>query len=423
MERQVRIFADASRYDLPLAKDACEIINEALHAAMPDTAVKKALTELPATDGRLFLVAVGKAAWKMAHAAYECLGGQIHSGIVITKHGHSEGQIGNLLIREAGHPVPDADTYAATEEALALTADLTERDRVLFLLSGGGSALFEQPLLNEAETANITRQLLASGADITEINTIRKRISGVKGGRFSLHVSPAKLFSVVLSDVLGDAPDMIASGPAYPDRSTCDDALLIAKKYALTLSEHARELLQVETPKELPDAETHITGSAAVLCQAAREVCVRLGYETVILTDRLCCVAREAGSMLASVARTQAGKGKRAFILGGETVVHLTGDGRGGRNQELAFASAKGIDGLNALVFSLGSDGTDGPTDAAGGIVDGKTHGMLLEKGIDRADVLSRNDAFHALQAVGGLIYTGPTGTNVNDLTVLLIGE
>ncbi len=406
-----------------LKRDACEIINAALHAAMPDTAVRTALEHMPATEGRLLLVAVGKAAWRMAKTAYEVLGKRIENGIVITKHGHAEGAIGNLLIREAGHPVPDADTYAATEEALALTGDLTERDRVLFLLSGGGSALFEKPLLRDTETASITRQLLSCGADITEINTIRKRLSAVKGGRFAKHVSPAKIFSVVLSDVLGDAPDMIASGPAYPDRSTCADAVAIAKKYALTLSERAWELLQVETPKDLPDAETHITGSAALLCDAARNVCERLGYQTVVLTDRLCCEAREAGSLLASIAQTYANKGKRAFICGGETVVHLTGDGLGGRNQELAFASAKNLAGLNALLFSLGSDGTDGPTDAAGGIADGETLSKLQAMGIDHADVLARNDAYHALQAVDGLIFTGPTGTNVNDLTVLLIEE
>ncbi len=409
--------------DSACKRDACRIISTALHAAIPDTAVREALMHLTPAEGRLILVAVGKAAWRMAKTAYSILGQKIDSGIVVTKHSHSEGAIGNLVIREAGHPVPDASTYAATEEVLSMTADLTERDCVLFLLSGGGSALFEKPLLDAQETASITKQLLASGADITEINTIRKRISAVKGGRFALHVSPARIFSIVLSDVLGDAPDMIASGPAYPDRSTCADAVTIAKKHALTLSERAWELLNIETPKHLPNSETHITGSAALLCEAAADVCELLGYEPTVLTDRLCCQARDAGSFLASIAQTYAGKGKRAFIMGGETVVHLTGDGLGGRNQELAFASAKGIDGLDALIFSLGSDGTDGPTDAAGGIVDGNTYTRLVAQGIDFAEVLKRNDAYHALQAVDGLIVTGPTGTNVNDLTVLLIDE
>ncbi len=406
-----------------LKQNADRIISTVLHAAMPDTAVRQALLHFPACEGRLVLVSVGKAAWRMAKTVYDRMSHKIDGGIVVTKHGYSEGAIGNLVIREAGHPIPDADTYAATQEVLAMTDGLTERDCVLFLLSGGGSALFEHPLLEENEIADITRQLLACGADIVEINTIRKRLSGVKGGRFALHVSPAHVFSIVLSDVLGDAPDMIASGPAYPDRSTCADALAIAKKYALTLSNHAWELLTCETPKDLPNVETHVTGSVSILCEAAADVCELLGFEPFVLTDRLCTEAREAGVMLASIAQHYAGKGKRAFIMGGETVVHLTGDGLGGRNQELAFASAKGIAGLNALIFSLGTDGTDGPTDAAGGIVDGETYGKLSEQGIDYADVLARNDAYHALHAVDGLIVTGPTGTNVNDLTVLLIEE
>lgn len=406
-----------------LKQNANRIISTVLHAAMPDTAVRQALMHFPACEGRLVLVSVGKAAWRMAKTVYDRMSHKIDSGIVVTKHGYSKGAIGNLVIREAGHPVPDADTYAATQEVLAMTDGLTERDCVLFLLSGGGSALFEQPLLEENETADITRQLLACGADIVEINTIRKRLSGVKGGRFALHVSPASVFSIVLSDVLGDAPDMIASGPAYPDRSTCADALAIAKKYALTLSDRAWELLKCETPKDLPNVETHVTGSVSVLCEAAEDVCELLGFEPFVLTDRLCAEAREAGVMLASIAQHHVGKGKRAFIMGGETVVHLTGDGLGGRNQELAFASAKGIAGLNALIFSLGTDGTDGPTDAAGGIVDGETYSKLSEQGIDYTDVLARNDAYYALRAVDGLIMTGPTGTNVNDLTVLLIEE
>lgn len=405
----------------PLADDAGKIIKAVLQAAMPDTAVQKALEHLPQTEGRLLLVAVGKAAWQMAYAAYGILGERIDGGIVITKHGYAGGAIGNLRIREAGHPVPDEDTYRATEEALCLTSNLTEKDRVLFLLSGGGSALFEKPLLPAEEMADITKQLLASGADITEINTIRKRLSAVKGGRFAEHIAPAGIFSVILSDVLGDAPDMIASGPAYPDSSTSETAVSVAKTYGLSLSARAGELLHIETPKTLTGIETHITGSVRVLCETAKTVCEELGYRTHVLTDRLCCEAREAGSLLGSVAKSHAGRGRQAFLLGGETVVKLTGSGLGGRNQELALASAKGLDGLQALVFSLGSDGTDGPTDAAGGIADGSTATRLREAGIDLAQVLSDNDAYHALQAVGGLLFTGPTGTNVNDLTVLLL--
>ncbi len=408
---------------MKLRQDAMQIIRAALKAAQPDTAVHKALQKMPATEGSLLLVAVGKAAWQMASTAHTMLAGQLRNGIVITKHGYAKGPIGSLAVREAGHPLPDDDTYRATKEALALTSSLTEQDRVLFLLSGGGSSLFEQPLLPAAELADITRQLLSCGADIVEINTIRKRLSAVKGGRFAAHCAPAKVFSVVLSDVLGNRLDMIASGPAYPDESTCVQAMAIAEKYRLSLSAEAKCLLQTETPKRLQNTETHITGSVRQLCEAAAECCQRLGYKTYLLTDRLCCEAREAGSFLASIAKSHRNEGQAlALLVGGETVVHLTGHGLGGRNQELALSAAKGLDGIeNALLFSLGSDGTDGPTDAAGGIVDGRTVTLLREKGIDPDASLENNDAYHALQAVDGLLFTGPTGTNVNDLTVLLL--
>lgn len=413
--------------NMNIRKDAEEILRAGLQAAMelPRTCVKESLAFLPPTEGKLLLVAVGKAAWQMADAAYEELGDRIHGGIVITKHGHSQGEIGSLSIREAGHPVPDEHTYTATREVLALTEGLTAQDTVLFCLSGGGSALFEQPLLPEDELADITRQLLACGADIVEINTLRKRFSAVKGGKFAAHCAPARVFSVLLSDVLGDRADMIASGPACPDRSTCALALAIAEKYHLFLSSEAYALLQQETPKELPHAETRVAGSVRQLCDAAMERCHALGYEPHLLTDRLCCEAKEAGSFFASIAQTQVEKGRKlAFLAGGETVVHLTGNGMGGRNQELALAAAIGMDGLppeKAILFSLGSDGTDGPTDAAGGMADGSTASRMREGGVSPAEALANNDAYHALRAADALLLTGPTGTNVNDLTVLLI--
>ena len=255
-----------------------------------------------------------------------------------------------------------------------------------------------------------------------EINTIRKRLSRVKGGRFAQLCAPAKVFSIVLSDILGDPLDMIASGPAYPDSTTCDQAIAIAKKYDLKLSDRAWELLAQETPKELTNVTTRITGSVRELCAAAAKKCGEMGYEPILLTDLLCCEARHAGSFLASIAGTHRNPDKpMAFLAGGETVVRLTGKGKGGRNQELALAAAPGIESLNAAVFSVGSDGTDGPTDAAGGYVDGETMAALREQGVDVFAVLQNNDAYHALEKSGGLIITGPTGTNVNDVAVLLI--
>ena len=405
-----------------LRKDAETIIADSIREVQPDSAVIRALKETT-LNGKIKLVAAGKAAWQMAKAASNYLGERLEQGIVITKYGHVRGELPRIRCCEAGHPVPDEGSFDAARKALALTENLTKDDTVLFLLSGGGSALFELPLIPAEELQDVTRQLLACGADIVEINTLRKRLSAVKGGRFAQHCAPAKVFSIILSDILGDPPDMIASGPTCPDSSTCADAMEIVRRYDLSLNEETRRLLTVETPKTLANARWMITGSVRELCDAAARSCRKLGYEPFFLTDRLCCQAREAGSVMASILRTHAGDGKKlAFLAGGETVVRLTGSGKGGRNQELALAAAEGISGLsNAALFSVGSDGTDGPTDAAGGFVDGATRQRLLEEGIHIDQVLLNNDAYHALQCTGGLIFTGPTGTNVNDVTVGLV--
>lgn len=409
MNRKLRIDAEKAAYT-------------AINAVMPEGAVRRALLgrQFP---GRVFLIAAGKAAPRMAQAALSVLTVPVTDGLVISKYGHFEGPIGALRCFEAGHPVPDKNSVLAGEAALKLTEDLRENDTVLFLLSGGGSALFEKPLIPLHELQDITNQLLACGADIVEINTIRKRLSAVKGGKFAAHCTPAKVEAVILSDILGDPLDMIASGPVSPDRATCADALAIGEKYDLRLSDAARVCLHVETPKELGNVHAQVVGSVRELCHAAGEACERLGYETVFLSDRLDCEAREAGRFLSSVLRTHAKEGKKlAFLSGGETVVHLTGKGLGGRNQELALSAAEGLRGLrNACVICVGSDGTDGPTDAAGGYVDGDTFDELEEKGISLHETLRNNDAYHALRAVDGLVVTGPTGTNVNDLYLGLI--
>ena len=403
-----------------LRRDADSIVDACIRAVRPDEAVKRALERAGRLSGRTVLVAAGKAAWQMAKAASEVL--DCDAGIVITKYGHVMGDIPGVKCYEAGHPVPDENGFRATAEALEMVSDLTEDDLVVFLLSGGGSALFELPLITGEELGDITSQLLACGADIVEINTIRKRLSAVKGGRFALRCRPAGVYSIILSDILGDPLDMIASGPAYPDSSTCAQALEVVRKYDLKLSDEAMKRLSEETPKELHNVVTEVTGSVRELCRAAEAECRRLGYEALILTDRLDSEASEAGSFLGSLAKRHAGSGRpRAFIEGGETVVHLKGKGLGGRNQELALSAAPYIENLEAAVFSLGSDGTDGPTDAAGGYVDGDTMRLLREAGVDIRKALADNDSYHALKAADGLIITGPTGTNVNDVAVALI--
>lgn len=456
-----------------LRGEAEQIMEYAIGKMQPDAAVVRAL-EACSLSGRIYLAAVGKAAWRMANAAAAHLETPVADGVVVTKYGHVKGDIPGVRCFEGGHPIPDENGLAGTQAILDMTADLTERDHVLFLVSGGGSALFEKPLVPLPVLQELNRQLLAGGASITEINTLRKRLSAVKGGRFAKWCEPAGIDAIILSDILGDPLDMIASGPAAQDRSTCEEALEIVEKYHLDVTEETLFCLRQETPRHLNHVNSHVIGSVGQLCLAAAEKCRGLGYEVHILTDRLCCEAREAGSFLASLAGnnpttgekvsiagsglttgergtlsgsilttgekaspvesvptseegffpapTPSPSGKRAYIAGGECVVHLRGKGLGGRNQELALAAAQGLAGIpNAAVFSVGSDGTDGPTDAAGGYVDGDSLGALEAKGIHVQDALDRNDSYHALEAIGGLLKTGPTGTNVNDFCVLLI--
>ena len=299
-----------------LRGDAHCIINRALSDAMPGNAVRESLKGM-ALPGRLTLVAVGKAAWEMAAAAHETLADRVRQGIIITKYDHSKGDLPGLRVFEAGHPVPDENSFSATQAAIDMVAPLDADDTVLFLISGGGSALFEKPRVDPLELQDITRQLLACGADITEINAIRKRLSTVKGGRFAELCAPARVVSIILSDVLGDRLDAIASGPAAPDMCTSAEALAIADKYRLSLSDAARAMLAEETPKSLDNVESHIIGSVRQLCASAAECAEALGYKAQILTAGLCCTARDAGSFLASIAQYHADAPRSmAFICG-----------------------------------------------------------------------------------------------------------
>ena len=412
---------------MSIREDALKIADEAIKAVYPENAVKKALENFEC-EGRLKVVAIGKAAWRMAKAARESLKGRIYEGIAITKYRHSMGDIEGFEVFEAGHPIPDKNTLRATNRALSIVKDLREEDTLLFLVSGGGSSLFELPAENVKleDLTKVTEQLLKSGATILEINAVRKHLSRVKGGRFAEAVKPGKIFSLALSDVLGDRLDTIASGPACPDSTTSGDAMRIIQKYDIELPSRVLHALKKETPKSLENVETKIIGSISIACEAAVKAAEKLGYNSVILTSTLDCEAREAGAFLSAIAReitsrNQPAKKPCAMILGGETIVKVKGRGLGGRNQELALSAARGIDGLdNVVIASVATDGTDGPTDAAGGIVDGETLMRLREKNIDVEEALNNNDSYHALEAAGGLLKTGPTGTNVSDLIILL---
>lgn len=412
-----------------LLQDARKILLDAVHASLPDEAVKKAiLGKQFSFSGKVIVIAIGKAAWNMAKAAADNIPHSIDCGIVLTKYDHSQGEIPGFTIWEAGHPLPDENTIKGTNAILDAVRNLTEQDTVFFLVSGGGSALFEKPAgnLTLADFLDITDQMLKCGADIVEMNTVRKHLSAVKGGRFAELCAPASVYCIALSDILGDRPDSIASGPACADSSTSAEALAVVEKYQLQLTDAMRTQLASETPKKLSNVTMEITGSVTQLCADAAKVSDALGYTPLILTNMLDCEAKEAGKFLSSIAKTIQKDGLPlkppcAVICGGETIVRITGKGKGGRNQELALSAAEGISGMEGVVIAaIGSDGTDGPTDAAGGIVDGNTKAILAEKGISISSVLAENNSNYALAEADALLITGATGTNVNDLYLLL---
>ncbi len=413
-----------------IREDALTIIEESIEEVLPQTAVINALKGKTFT-GNIVVIAIGKAAWNMADATKNVLRDKVSKGLVVTKYEHSKGAIEGFEIIEAGHPIPDENSIKGAMKALELVEDLDQNDSVIFLISGGGSALFEKPMEGATleDIMDVTNQLLACGADIVEINTIRKHLSAVKGGRFAEKCGKTNIYSIVLSDVLGDRLDSIASGPAYPDSSTSQEAMAIIDRYKLEVSDHLKDVLNIETPKTIENCETIITGSVSVLCKVAEKSAEKLGYKPLILTSTLDCEAKDAGKFMAAIAREIKVNNSNgtllkppcAIIAGGETLVRLAGNGKGGRNQELALSAAMGIEGLeDVVIFSVGSDGTDGPTDAAGGIVDGSTVKRMRSANILPEVYLDNNDSYNALGASGDLLILGSTGTNVNDIVVLL---
>ena len=406
-----------------LREDAQNVIRSALSDTQPKQAMTLALKSLRLYGGRLRVIAIGKAAWSMAAAACDILGTAIDCGLVITKYGHSHGKLPRFGIFEAGHPIPDENSVRAADAAISLVQGLQVDDTVLMLISGGGSALFEKPLSPLPMFETTTNALWHSGANITEMNIIRKRLSAVKGGRFAKLCAPAGVVGLLLSDVLGDAPETIASGPISPDPVTALEAERTLLRLFPDAPDILRQLMRRETPKVLANARTQVIGNVTMLTQATARALQRLGYETTILTDQLDCEAREAGRFLSAMALTHQRETRSvAFVAGGEPIVRVTGSGLGGRCQELALAAAPRLEGLrDTALFSFGSDGADGPTDAAGGFVDCRTMGKLRHAGLDVELSLRNNDSYRALSAGEGLLTTGPTGTNINDATVLMI--
>lgn len=423
-----------------------EIFRSALKSADPYGAVRKyadsvRLSYEKARYGRLVAAGFGKAACSMARALEEELGDLIEDGVVVTKYGHCKETIRKFRVFEAGHPVPDEKGLEGTDHLVRLLRASGEDTLVVCLVSGGGSALLVRPhdRIPFEDKQEITRLLLMAGADIFELNTVRKHLSAVKGGRLAELAYPAGVISLILSDVIGDRLDVIASGPTSPDITTFRDALDVLGKYKLTarapasvldlLEKGARSAVP-ETPKEDNPAfervENIIIGSNNTAVQAAAEKSRSLGLITEVVSSEIKGEAREVGRELAEKAKKLKKGGPSGLpaclVSGGETTVTVTGNGKGGRNMELALSFAMEVEGYEGItLLSAGTDGTDGPTDAAGAIVDGATIASAKASGSVAREYLKENDSYHFFKKTGGLLITGPTGTNVMDLQIILV--
>ena len=442
-----------TRRTAQLRKAAGEIFQAALDAANPRVAIQRHLQRdgekllvngavYDLGQGRVHVVGAGKASAAMAAAVEEIMGDRVSDGVVVVKDGHSL-PLQRIRVHEASHPVPDARGVHGTAAILALLAETRAEDLVIVLISGGGSALLPAPVegTHLTEKQAVTRELLACGAAIEEINAVRKHCSRLKGGQLARAVQPASCLTVVLSDVIGDPLDVIASGPTVPDPTTYQDALGVLRRYELQdrmpasiwrhLERGARGE-QPETPKAgeacFEKAHHLIVGNNLQSLLAAQERAGRLGFRTLIVTTALQGESREVARALSAFLLEIRRSGipippPACLLFGGETTVTVRGKGKGGRNQELALAGAIAIAGAEDLViFSAGTDGSDGPTDAAGAVADGETWARAKAAGLDPLRALEDNDSYHFFQGLGDLITTGPTLTNVMDVTLLLAG-
>lgn len=377
--------------------------------------------------GRLFLVATGKAAVPMAHAAAHILGDALHEGIVITKRGHSLHPLDEgaypLRLFEAGHPVPDEASVAATAAVLEMLAQTTADDTVLCLISGGTSALLSQPRLPLADWQTLNKALLASGATIQELNSVRQQLDEVKGGGLARAAAPATCITLILSDVVGNPLSLIGSGPTIPNPASPERASEILARHGLLTAE-LTPLLVKPTPLASSPRTAVVVGDVSTAARAAAEEAQGWGWETRLLTTHLEGEAREVGKMAAALAK--GAPPRTCLILGGETTVTLgNSNGKGGRNTELALAAGMALEGVwSAAVASFATDGDDGNSGAAGAIVTGETMRLARQQGLDPLDFLNRHDSgtFFA-HLPHTLLQTGPTGTNVNDLLFVLRGE
>jgi len=424
---------------------ATAIFRDAIAAVDPERAVRRECGALRArfragTFERLLVIGFGKAAWPMARAIEESLGELPLEGLIVTKYGHGGGALARIRCLEAGHPVPDANGANAAEEVIRLAAAADELTLAVILISGGGSALLVSPSpgIPLADKQRTTELLLKSGADIRELNTVRKHLSRVKGGRLAELLQPAPSISLILSDVPGDPLDVIASGPTVPDPSTYSDALAVLERYRLTelvpaaVATHLRAGKAgraPETPKRdspgFLKADHRIIGNLGLALDGARRSAEALGLTVELASAEITGEASEAGRALARKALDMKRRGKQTpvcLLSGGETTVTVSGAGTGGRNMELALAFALEIEKTSGItLLSAGTDGSDGPTDAAGAFADGMTAPRGRAKGVDPASYLAGNDSYGFFREEGGLFITGPTGTNVADLQIVIV--
>lgn len=423
--------------------DLEEIMAAALTAANPGDAVRRHLNvengRLQIGGGvfepdRVFALAVGKAAGSMARATAELLGEQLYGGLCVAKYGH-EAAPEPFETLFAAHPEPDERSVAAARRAEELLDELHEDDLLLVLVSGGASALLADPApgIGIEDLKSLTSALLNSGAEIGEINTVRKHISTLKGGNLIRRAAPARVAGLLLSDVVGDHLPSIGSGLTVPDPTTLEQVHEILKRYKIepagSVSKHLGK--EEETPKpgeaEFESVPNVIVGGGRLTARAAAGKARELGYEPLLLTTRLTGEARIVAGLHAAIVREILETGDPAappcaIVTGGEATVAVRGSGTGGPNLEFSLALALELNGVGRwAALAIDTDGNDGPTDAAGGLVDGTTITTIQAAGLDPEEALEKNDAYHALNAAGTLVKTGPTGTNVNDLRVVLV--
>lgn len=408
------------------------IFEAAVAAADPELTIRRHLPEKP--KGRTIVIGAGKGSAQMAAAFEKAWDGPLE-GVVVTRYGFAA-PCERIKVIEASHPVPDANGLEAAKLLLETVSGLGEDDLVVALVSGGGSALLPSPAgtLTLADEIAVNEALLASGAPISAMNTIRKHISGIKGGRLAAAAHPARVVSLVVSDIPGDNPAMVASGPTVPDDASRADALRLIETYRIVLPDTVMAHINSEAADAPQPAdprfarnEVHVIASAAVSLDAAAEAARKQGVETVILSDAIEGEAREIGGVHAAIAREVAMRdrpfSKPVLILsGGETTVTLRAKGKGGRNSEFLLAFAIGIDGLQGIdALAADTDGIDGSEDNAGAFANGSTVSRMRGAGVDAKAMLAGNNAWTAFNSVGDLFVPGPTGTNVNDLRAILI--